>query len=71
MPAPKSSSGWKLIRCSSMKDMRREGIRRWQCASADARINAAWEMVQEAWALKKRPPDELRLQRTVAVLRKA
>ena len=71
MPSPIKSSGWKLVRCSSIEDMRHKGIRLWQRASADARANAAWEMVQEAWALKKRPPHELRLQRTVTVLRKA
>jgi hypothetical protein len=51
--------------------MRRQAILRWQRVSATARSDAAWDMVREAWALKKRPAHELRLQRTVTVLRKA
>lgn len=63
--------GWTLQRCESFDDMRVEAIRRWQRVSATARAAAAWDLVVEAWSLKKRPAHELRLQRTVAVLRKA
>jgi hypothetical protein len=51
--------------------MRQQAIRRWQRVSASRRAQAAWEMVEEAWSLKKRPADELRLQRIITVLRKA
>jgi hypothetical protein len=37
----------------------------WQEQSAEARFDAAWEMVETAWEFKGRPRDELRLQRTV------
>jgi hypothetical protein len=70
MPLPKRS-GWTIQRCESYDDMRVQAIRRWQRVSASVRADAAWEMVKEAWELKKRPAHELRLQRTVAVLRKA
>lgn len=63
--------GWILVRCSSHEDMRQQAIRRWQRVSASRRAQAAWEMVEEAWTLKKRPADELRLQRIITVLRKA
>lgn len=62
---------WKLRRCNSFEDMRVEAIRSWQRAGANARANAAWDMVVEAWHLQNRDPDELRLQRTVTVLHKA
>lgn len=63
--------GWTVIRCESHADMRVQAIRHWQRVSATVRADAAWEMVKEAWALKKRPLHELRLQRTLTVLRKA
>ncbi len=37
----------------------------WQAQTAEARFAAAWEMVETAWELKNRSPDELRLQRSV------
>lgn len=40
----------------------------WQAQSAEARFAAAWEMVEFAWEFKKRPSDELRLQRSVSRL---
>ena len=62
---------WKLRRYDSFEDMRVEAIRQWQRAGASARAAAAWDMVVEAWHLQNRDPNELRLQRTVTVLRKA
>lgn len=50
--------------------MRVQAIRRWQRVSATARATAAWELVVEAWSLKKRPAHELRLQRVITVMRK-
>lgn len=71
MSKPARRPVWTLVRCTSHEDMRSHAIRRWQQVSATARAEAAWEMVEEAWSLKKRPADELRLQRTITVLRKA
>ena len=68
MSAPQRPD-WTLVRCESHAAMRREAIRRWQRVSATRRVEAAWDMVKEAWTLKKRPADELRFQRTVTVLR--
>ena len=50
--------------------MRDVSIREWQKVSASERSDAAWQMVVDAWALKNHNTDELRLQRTVTVLRK-
>lgn len=63
--------GWKIHRFASFEDMRVHAVRQWQRASATARTNAAWELVVDAWKLRKKDPDELRLQRVVTVLRKA
>ena len=68
-PSTTPRPGWTLQRCESYDDMRVQAIRRWQRVSATARAQAAWELVQEAWALKNRPAHELRLQRTLTVLR--
>ena len=63
--------GWTLRRCTSFDDMRVQAIRDWQRVRATIRTDAAWEMVVEAWKMKHWNLDELRLQRTVTVLRKA
>jgi hypothetical protein len=63
--------GWTLRRCSSFDDMRVQAISNWQRVSATARADAAWDMVVEVWKMKRWNVDELRLQRTVTVLRKA
>lgn len=62
---------WTVTRCDSFEDMRRVGIRNWQRRSAAERRQAAWELVVEAWQMQKRNPNELRLQRSAQVLRKA
>lgn len=36
----------------------------WQSQPPSARFAAAWELVENAWAIKGRPAHELRLQRT-------
>lgn len=66
-----SRKTWTVTRCDSFEDMRRVGIRNWQCRSAAERRQAAWELVVEAWQMQKRNPNELRLQRSAQVLRKA
>lgn len=63
--------GWTVTRCESFEDMRRVGILNWQRRSAAERRQAAWEIVVEAWQMQKRDPNELRLQRSAQVLRKA
>ncbi len=62
---------WTLRSCTSFDDMRVQSIRDWQRVSATARTNAAWEMVVDVWKMKRWNLNELRLQRTVTVLRKA
>lgn len=42
-------------------------LRDWQAVSPDRRARAAWEMVEEAWKLQGRSPDELRFQRRITV----
>ena len=66
-----SRKTWTVTRCDSFEDMRRVGIRNWQHRSAAERRQAAWELVVEAWQMQKRNPNELRLQRSAQVLRKA
>lgn len=68
---PLSRKGWTIRRCTSFEDMRVQAIRDWQRASATARADAAWELVVDAWKMKRWNPDELRLQRVITVLRKA
>jgi hypothetical protein len=66
-----TSRPWTVTRCDSFDDMRRVAIERWQKMSGSARRKAAWELVVEAWQIKKRNLDELRLQRPIKVVRKA
>ena len=66
-----SRKTWTVTRCDSFEDMRCVGIRNWQRSSAAERRQAAWELVVEAWQMQKRNPNELRLQRSAQVLRKA
>lgn len=56
---------------SSLEDMRTTQIADWQRLAPAARRQAAWEMVVDAWELKKRNSDELRLQRSITSVRKA
>jgi hypothetical protein len=51
--------------------MRNLAVGDWQKLSAEDRQSAAWDMVREAWLLQNRNQDELRLQRTITVVRKA
>jgi hypothetical protein len=61
----KDRSNWVVRKCDSLEEMELLHIEQWQAVSGSDRINAAWEMVVEAWKLKKRNPDELRFQRSV------
>jgi hypothetical protein len=60
-----------IRKCASYDQMRDIAVHDWQKRSAKERSDAAWDMVKEAWALKNRNPDELRLQRTITVIHKA
>jgi len=49
-----------------MQDVDRSvDVKFWQQLGSRAIFDAAWEMVEEAWKLKGRDLDELRLQRSV------
>lgn len=67
-PAP-DRSRWPVRRMDSFDAMARQHVMDWQAAGSSARRQAAWDMVVEAWALKKRNPDELRLQRSLVTVR--
>jgi hypothetical protein len=49
---------------------RRVDIGFWQRQGPEAIFAAAWEMVGDAWEIKGRDPNELRLQRTVVHLQR-
>jgi hypothetical protein len=62
---------WTVVKCASLDEMRANHIRAWQAVPPAERLKAAWELVVDAWEMKKRNPDELRFQRAVTVIRKA
>jgi hypothetical protein len=69
--AQPTRAGWMEVKCSSFDEMRANHIRNWQAVSPAERLKAAWELVVDAWEIKKRDPNELRFQRSVTVIRKA
>lgn len=68
-PAP-DRSNWRILKCEDLESMTRQHVVDWQALPPSARSQAAWEMVEVAWRLKGRNPDELRLQRSLAVFRR-
>ena len=42
----------------------------WQRLGPEAIFEAAWDLVVQAWKMKGRDPDELRLQRSVEAIRR-
>jgi hypothetical protein len=58
-------SDWIIRKCDSFEEMERHQIRDWQAVSGAERMKAAWDMVVEAWELKKRDPGELEFQRVI------
>jgi hypothetical protein len=67
----KDRSEWTARRCGSFEEMRAYRIRQWQEAGCEARLKAAWDLVLDYWVGQKGiNPDELRLQRSVAHLRR-
>lgn len=63
-------SHWVVRKCASFEEMEFFHVEDWQKLSGRERANAAWDMVVEAWELKKRDPDELRFQRTVKCVKR-
>ncbi len=70
-PADGSGRPLRMARLGrGLKNMDRDfDVAFWQAQSTDARMQAAWELV-EHYLLQKGRSDELRLQRSVAVLRR-
>jgi hypothetical protein len=66
---PTQREGWYAVRCHDLEDMRRQNIAYWQRAGGAAIRQAAWELVQDWWEMKKKDPDELRFQRVAPSLR--
>jgi len=58
--------GFIMMRKGRMSEMDRSfDVEFWQRLGSRAIFDAAWELVEDAWKLKGRDPNELRLQRTV------
>ena len=70
-PAPQDRSHWRVLKCEDLTMMNRQHVIDWQALPPSARSQAAWEMVETAWKMKGRNPDELRLQRSVAVFKRS
>ena len=47
-----------------------DSVQWWQSRPAEERIRATWQLVEDAWALKGRSKDELRLQRTTILFKR-
>ena len=67
---PVNRSHWVVRKCESLDEMEFAHVEEWQKVSGSERANAAWDMVVEAWKLKKRNPNELRFQRTVKCVKR-
>ncbi len=55
---------WTVKKLTGFEEQRRCQVQQWQERKETERLQAAWELVVEAW--QNRSPDELRLQRSVA-----
>lgn len=60
-----------IRKCASFEEMRGMAVHDWQKLPAWQRAAAAWDLVIEAWLLQNRNPDELRLRRSITVIRRA
>ena len=49
---------------------KQKSIDYWQKQSAEARLKAAWQLVEDAWKLKGKEPSELRFNRNTAVFKR-
>ena len=66
----KDRSHWPTAKFTSFDEARAYRIRQWQEAGCTARLQAAWELVEDYWVgMKGMKPDELRLQRSVTHIR--
>lgn len=66
----KDRSQWVAKKCSSFEEMREFSIEQWQKCTFVERMDAAWDMVLEAWEMKGYDPDELRFQRNVTTVKR-
>jgi hypothetical protein len=67
----KDRSHWPQAKLASFDEVRAYRIGQWQEAGCAARMQAAWELVYDYWVgMKHMNPDELRLQRSVANIRR-
>lgn len=64
----KDRSDWVVKKCSSFEEMRTHRVKQWQQVPFMQRLDAAWELMEEAWKIKKLDPDELRLQRSITAV---
>jgi hypothetical protein len=64
-------SHWTVRKCETFGEMERVHVEQWQAVPGSERARAAWNMVVEAWKLKKRDLDELRFQRVVKFTKRA
>ena len=66
----KDRSDWPVAKFTCFDESRAYRIRQWQEAGCEARMQGAWELVEEYWVgMKGMHPDELRLQRSVTHIR--
>jgi len=63
-------SDWIIRKCDSFEEMERNHVRDWQALSGAERMQAAWDMVVEAWELKKWDPSELEFQRVIRCIKR-
>ena len=57
-------------KCNSFDEMRAFQIEQWQSRPFMERMDAAWQMVVEAWEMKGYNVDELRFQRTITTVKR-
>lgn len=67
----KDRSDWVVQKHNSLDEMRNAQIVSWQKQSGSARRKAAWELAVNYWVgIKKKHIDELRLQRTITIVKR-
>lgn len=64
----KDRSDWVIKKCSSFEEMRTHRIQQWQERPFIERLDAAWEIIEDAWKIKQKDPNELRLQRSITTV---
>jgi hypothetical protein len=66
----KDRSQWTVRKVHSFLEAEKLHIQDWQNVSGAERMAAAWDMVEEAWMLKKHDRNELRFQRVARCLKR-